>query len=168
MGFISNMLAQAIFDQARLIAGLYSKDRQSLSSALINPAGWQLIAASDAHFDPGAIGQIDKVIGKTVFLAPLRVATGAVMKVTFFRAHNTAVALRQLGKTGVTIALTKALFRAPATVNAMNITEVLKADTAANKFIQGNSLFIQGQLILNRAILVETGVHLFQMAGGLE
>jgi hypothetical protein len=46
------------------------------------------------------------------------------MKMAPLRTHNAGVALRQRDKTGVTIALSKTLLRTPATVDAMNVTEM--------------------------------------------
>jgi flavin-binding protein dodecin len=108
------------------------------------------------------------VIGKAVFFTPFRIAAGAVVKMAFLRAHNAAIALGQFGKAGVAVALAKTLFRAAATVNTVDIAEVLKADSLANILVQGNKLLVQWQLVVDRAAVAEAGTHLFKMTGGLD
>jgi hypothetical protein len=85
------------------------------------------------------------------------------VKVTLFWAHNATVTLGKLSKTGIAVTLTKALFRAPTTVDTMDVTEMFEANALADKLVERDSLLIQWQLIFNRTAVTETGVHLFQM-----
>jgi hypothetical protein len=83
------------------------------------------------------------MVGETILLTPGRVTAGTMVKVTPLRAHNAGIALGQLGKTGVTVALTKALFRATTAMNAVDITYMLYSYALTYGVIQRNSLVVQ-------------------------
>ena len=65
------------------------------------------------------------MIGKTKLLTPRRIATCSCMKMASLRAHNTGVTLWKRDEAGITITLGKAFLRPPATMNTVDITEVL-------------------------------------------
>ena len=75
------------------------------------------------------------MVSKAVLFTPYRVAAGAMMKVASLWAHNASIALGQLGKTGITIALTEALFRATATMYAVNIANTFDGYVLANRLV---------------------------------
>jgi hypothetical protein len=75
------------------------------------------------------------MIGKTVLLTPFWISASAMVKMASLWAHNAGITLGQLGKTGVTIALTKTFFRATATVNTVNIAHMFNGNIAANQIV---------------------------------
>jgi hypothetical protein len=94
------------------------------------------------------------MISKAVFLSPLRITAGTMMKVTFLRTHNTGIALGQLSKTGVAIALTKTFFRAAPTMDAVNITSILYGNFFTYQCIHTNAQVIYWKLVVNPSLCV--------------
>ena len=76
----------------------------------------------------------------TVGPAPFRFSTGAEVIVTGFRGHDAAVALRETGETGITVALTEAFAGAAPTVYAFNLLQVIDFDSLTQVIAERHSL----------------------------
>jgi hypothetical protein len=63
------------------------------------------------------------VLNITVAIAPIRLATGSRIKVTFLRLHDTAIALGQPLKARVAVALVETFLAQPIAVHAVDGTQ---------------------------------------------
>jgi hypothetical protein len=70
-----------------------------------------------------------------MLIPPLRLTASAFEVVAFFRAHNTAVALRQLSETGVTKALIKTLFGVSPAVHTIDLPAIFEPDALTQEII---------------------------------
>jgi formate-dependent phosphoribosylglycinamide formyltransferase (GAR transformylase) len=84
------------------------------------------------------------------------------MKMTVFRSHDAAIALRQIGKTGITVTLAEAFSGNAPAMHTFDLLQVLDPDALAKVVTQDQPLTTQFEAVTNRT--VGLGVHLVQVA----
>ena len=161
-GAVTHFLGQQYFQQPRKITRLHPCNGLCLRRALIDPTRGQLGFPRDTHLHAGGIGQIDNVGHLTVTLGPVGLATGALGKVTLLRAHDAAIAGRQLAKTGKAVALIKTFLGQTITGNTLNPAREFEAQRLPEMIVQAEPPLIRKQGVTNR--LRELGVHFSQAA----
>jgi len=81
---------------------------------------------------------------------------------TVLRSYDAAIALREIGKTGVTVTLAETFAGNPAAVHAFDLLQILYSDALAKVITQDQPLTTQFKTVTNRA--AGLGVHLVQVA----
>ena len=80
---------------------------------------------------------------------------------TVFGRYNAAIALREIGETGITVALAEAFFGDTTAVHAFDLLQILNSDALAEKITQNQPLATQFEAVTDRT--TRLGVHLVQV-----
>ena len=149
VGLVGHLAAKQVLDEAGLLTGRHTDDRQRLAGALVEPAGRQLGGAGDADLDPRRIGQVDHMVGHAEFFTPGRLAAGAGVVMAALGTHDAGVALGQLGHARVAITLAEAGLGLASTMGAMNRPEEFQAQLLADQRVDRHLAVTQAKGVLH-------------------
>ena len=143
------MFFQRNFKQAGLVACLYADNRQRLHGSLVYPPGRDLRTTRYADLATRRVREVDHVWNHAKLFAPLWLAAGTQMKVTFLRADDTGVTARQLSETREAMALIKTLLRFTPAVDTKYVAAVLYLQRLPEQWIEGNLCVTDRQKIID-------------------
>jgi len=92
---------------------------------------------------------------------PLRFATGTEVEMTVFRGDDAAIALCEIGETGITVTLAEAFPGDTTAMHAFDLLQVLYPDALAEIITQDQSLATEFEAVADR--VAGLGIHLVQV-----